>query len=435
MISLSHVSKKFKLYRRPSDRLLEWGGLGKRHGEFLALRDINLTVSEGRTMGIVGMNGAGKSTLLKLITGTLLPTEGTIEIHGRVAALLELGTGFHPEFSGRQNIHVNGQLLGLAPEQVRALEPEIIAFSELGAFIDQPLRTYSSGMVVRLGFSIAASIQPEVLIIDEALSVGDARFSQKCIRRIKEFREQGTTILFVSHDPNAVMTLCDEAVLLNEGRIVGEGSPRDILEEYNALLAAKGSGNLEMRISRGSREEFSLAPRRHGSFEAFISGLRLIRANGAPSDVYTPTEVMRIQFRAHFQTPVESPTIGFMIKDRLGLNIYGTNSFLKSNQCGPFQTGDAIDVEISVPLRLAYGDYSITVAIHHDETHLDKCYEWTDNAAIFHIRHEGKPDWSGMVVLDPMFSIKPGKSTRAELETHAAQVAHEQADTTLKKAV
>ncbi|HNM46172.1 MAG TPA: ABC transporter ATP-binding protein [Candidatus Sumerlaeota bacterium] len=435
MISLSHVSKKFKLYKRPSDRLLEWSGFGKRHGEFHALRDINLTVGEGRTVGIVGVNGAGKSTLLKLITGTLLPTEGTIEIRGRVAALLELSTGFHPEFTGRQNIHVNGQLLGLSHEQVRELEPEIIAFSELGGFIDQPLRTYSSGMVVRLGFSIAASVQPQVLIIDEALSVGDARFSQKCIRRIKEFREQGTTILFVSHDPGAVTTLCDEAVLLNEGRIVGQGAPRDILEEYNALLAAKGSGNLEMRISRGSSEEMSLALRRHGSFEAFVTGLRLLRANGAPSDVYTPTETMRIQFRAHFRTHVESPTIGFMIKDRLGLSIYGTNSFLKGRHCGPFAPGDAADIEIAVPLRLAYGDYSITVAIHHDETHLDKCYEWTDNAAIFHVRHEGKPDWSGMVVLDPTFTISAGKSTAAEIASHAAQLASEQAESPLKKTV
>ncbi|MEO8377679.1 MAG: ABC transporter ATP-binding protein [Candidatus Sumerlaeota bacterium] len=435
MISLNHVSKKFKLYKRPSDRLLEWSGFGNRHGEFHALRDINMTVPEGRTMGIVGVNGAGKSTLLKLITGTLLPTEGTIEIRGRVAALLELGTGFHPEFTGRQNIHVNGQLLGLSPERVRELELEIIGFSELGGFIDQPLRTYSSGMVVRLGFSIAASVQPQVLIIDEALSVGDARFSQKCIRRIKEFREQGTTILFVSHDPNAVMTLCDEAILLNEGRIVGAGIPRDILEEYNALLAAKGSGNMEMRISRGSREDISLAVRRHGSFEAFISNLKLVRSNGSASDVYTPMETMKIQFRAHFQTAVEAPTIGFMIKDRLGLNLYGTNSFLKARACGPFAPGDAADIEIAVPLRLAYGDYSITVAIHHDETHLDKCYEWTDNAAIFHIRHEGKPDWSGMVVLDPTFNIKAGKSSHAELEAHAAELASEHAETPLKKAV
>jgi len=230
MISLRQVSKVFRLYNNPTDRLMEWVLPVKRHQEFHALRDITLEIPKGRTIGLIGQNGAGKSTLLKLITGTLLPTYGTMEIRGRVAALLELGTGFHPEFTGRQNIYVNGQLLGMSREELVKLEPEIIAFTELGPFIDQPVRTYSSGMVLRLGFSIAAAMNPELLIIDEALSVGDARFSQKCIRRIREFRDEGTTILFVSHDPGAVTTLCDEAVLLERGAVRSRGLPKDILE-------------------------------------------------------------------------------------------------------------------------------------------------------------------------------------------------------------
>lgn len=416
MIALTNVSKRFRLYGSPSARLLEWLHLGHHHQEFHALRDVTLSVPEGRTVGIVGVNGAGKSTLLKLITGTLLPSEGTIEIRGRVAALLELGMGFHPEFTGRQNISVNGQLLGISAEKIRELEPEIIAFSELGAFIDQPLRTYSSGMVVRLGFSIAAAVRPEVLIIDEALSVGDARFSQKCIRRIREFRDDGATILFVSHDPAAISMLCDEAVLLEGGRIEAHGPPRDILEEYNALLAAKGSGNVEMRISRASREVSTLTPRRHGTFQAIISHMELNAASGLPSDVFAPTDLMTLRFRVTFLTGVESPTIGFQIKDRLGLALYGTNTALLKQTPGRFQPGECADIEVRIPLRLGYGDYSVTVAVHEDETHLEKCYEWADNAALFHVRHSGKPDWSGLVMLDAQTRMKRGHITLEELE-------------------
>ncbi len=416
MIKLRNVSKRFKLYRSPTDRLMEWCHLGRHHQEFYALRHVDLSVPEGRTVGIIGVNGAGKSTLLKLITGTLLPTEGSIEIRGRVAALLELGTGFHPEFTGRQNIHVNGQLLGLSADRIQELEPEIIAFSELGAFIDQPLRTYSSGMTVRLGFSIAASVQPEVLIIDEALSVGDARFSQKCIRRIREFRDRGTTILFVSHDPSAITMLCDEAVLLEAGRVVGQGSPRDILDDYNALLAAKGSGNVEMRITRASRDDQPFALRRHGTFQALVSNLQLLRGEATPSDVYAPMEPMKLRFRVDFLTDVDSPTVGFLIKDRLGLALYGTNSALKAIPLGQFRAGDYTEVEVTIPLRLGYGDYSITVAVHNDETHLEKCYEWTDNAAVFRIRHADKPDWSGLVVLDPQITARRGQSSLTEIE-------------------
>lgn len=398
MISLRNVSKCFKLYGSQRARLMELLGLRATHQPFWALRDVSLEVPRGRTVGIVGANGAGKSTLLKLITRTLLPTTGEIDVQGRVAALLELGMGFHPEFTGRQNIHINGQLLGLSPEEIQSLEAGIIAFSELGSFIDQPLRTYSSGMVVRLGFSIAAALDPEVLIVDEALSVGDARFSQKCIRRIRQFREAGATILFVSHDPAAVSSLCEEAVLLHEGQLRSRGAPKEILEEYNALLAAVGEGNVAMRTVRPSAASGSSQPTRSGTFQVLVTDLRLLDKDGRRAEVYTVGERMTVEVEVLFLAPVKAPTVGVQIKERLGLQLFGTNTALKGIDLGAYEAGESLRVRVEIPLRLGYGDYSLTVAVHEDETHLDACYEWTDNAAVFSVRSRGKETWSGLVL-------------------------------------
>jgi lipopolysaccharide transport system ATP-binding protein len=420
VIALRRVSKVFRLYSRPIDRLLEWVLPVQRHQAFHALRDINLEIPSGRTVGIVGVNGAGKSTLLKLITGVLLPTDGTIEVSGRVAALLELGTGFHPEFSGRQNIHVNGQLMGLSLEEVKALEAEIIEFSELGAFIDQPIRTYSSGMYLRLGFSIAAALRPDVLIVDEALSVGDARFSQKCIRRIREFRDAGTTILFVSHDPGAIATLCDEAVLLDRGMVRTSGTPKEVLEEYNALLATLGGGNRSMVIARPARLS-SDGVRRHGVFTAIVSAVDLLNGEGTATDVFSPGEEMTVRIRVDFLIPAHNPTIGFSFRDRFGQDLYGTNTALKQFVVGSFQPGDFAVLEVRVVLPIGYGDYSLTVAVHSAEDHLDACFEWADNAAVFRIRLKDRLDWSGLLRLDPTLRLERGHSEPVALRQRIAE--------------
>ena len=223
MIHIQEVSKKFKVYPSRAARLREWVLGGKYHQEFWALHKIDLKIESGEVFGIIGMNGAGKSTLLKILTGTLAATSGKIEMQGRVAALLELGTGFHPELSGRDNVLMNGKLLGLTESEIIEKIPGIHAFSELGDFFEKPVRTYSSGMYVRLAFSLAASVDPDVLIIDEALSVGDAYFQQKCLERIKQFKEQGTTILFVSHDPGVVKVLCNRVAFLQKGKLLGIG--------------------------------------------------------------------------------------------------------------------------------------------------------------------------------------------------------------------
>ena len=235
------LGKSYRRYGQRWHRLCEWVSAGRVawHQDFWALRGVSFAVASGESVGIIGLNGAGKTTLLKILTGTTQPTEGHVEIAGRVASLLELGIGFHPDFSGRQNAVMAGQLMGIPVQDLAALMPDIEAFAEIGQYIDQPVRTYSTGMAVRLAFAVATAARPEVLIIDETLSVGDAYFQHKCIRRIKEFQRSGTTILFVSHDPTAVKTLCGRALLLEGGRLIQDGPPDRVLDYYNAMIAKR----------------------------------------------------------------------------------------------------------------------------------------------------------------------------------------------------
>ncbi len=421
MIQLRHVSKRFRLYDGPRQRLMAWFGMSGGARDFWALRDVTLNVPEGRTVGIVGPNGAGKSTLLKLIAGTLIPTEGSIDVQGRVAALLELGTGFHPEFTGRQNIHVNGRLLGLSSEELAAAERDIVAFSELGPFIDQPIRTYSSGMVVRLGFSIAAASRPDVLIVDEALSVGDARFSQKCIRRMKDFRESGCTILFVSHDANAVSALCDEAVLLDRGGVVSRGPAQDVLEQYGALLAAKGEGNVEMAVQwTADGRAGTDAPKRSGTFHALVAKVALLDATGRAVESVVAGEHCTIRVRIVFFGRVSNPTAGVLIRDHLGTDVFGTNTALMGMALGDFEPGESVDLDVRMPLTIGEGDYSIAVAVHRDETHLDECYDWTDRAAAFRVAAPPDKRGYGRVLLKPEWSASRAAEARTAEEALAA---------------
>ncbi|MFN8517562.1 MAG: ABC transporter ATP-binding protein [Chloroflexia bacterium] len=230
-VSVAGLSKAYRLYRRPSDRLRELLWPRRQRGKvFWALRDVSLAIPQGQVLGLIGPNGSGKSTLLQLIAGVLQPTSGAVAAHGRVTALLELGAGFNPEFTGRENIMLNATLLGLTEAEARAHTPEIIEFAGIGQFLDQPVKTYSSGMYVRLAFAIAVSVQPDILIVDEALAVGDAYFQQRCMRRMRQFRDEGKTIIFVSHDTAAVKALCDRAILLREGQIVDDGRPDEVVQ-------------------------------------------------------------------------------------------------------------------------------------------------------------------------------------------------------------
>lgn len=352
-------------------------------------------------MGIIGPNGAGKSTLLRILTGITKPTEGTYEIGGRVAGLLELATGFNLQFTGRQNILINGRLLGLSREEIAERLEEIIAFAELGEFIDLPVRTYSSGMYVRLGFALAASIDPQVLLIDEVLAVGDAYFQQKCTRRLREFKENGVTTLIASHDPTAIKTLCDHAALLDEGRLVCQGKPDEVFDYYNALVAKRGSGGKSYILARSRQTSEHPVGQRSGSFHAVIAEVKLLSAGNEVSTVVAGQEV-EVKARVVFLEPIANPTVGILIRDRLGTDVFGTNTHYLGMDLGSFSSGEQVDIRFRVAMQLGAGEYTLTVAIHTLETHVQECFDWADRLLTFTVIPSGDFRFIGVAKLHPL---------------------------------
>jgi homopolymeric O-antigen transport system ATP-binding protein len=403
-IVASNVSKAYRRYARPWHRLGEWlsGGRLGWHQDFWALREVTFAVEPGESVGIVGMNGAGKSTLLKILTGTTQPTRGSVQIAGRTAALLELGMGFHGDFTGRQNVMVAGQLIGLSVGEVAALLPDIEAFAEIGEYMNQPVRTYSTGMAVRLAFSVATAARPEILIVDETLSVGDAYFSHKCIRRIQEFREAGTTILFVSHDPTAVKTLCERALLLDVGRLIEDGSPDRVLDYYNAMIARREASQtiLQAEAERGRTTT------RSGTFQARLSEIDLLDASGQPARAFSVGDLGRVNVRVTFDAPVVAPTVGILIRDRVGNDVFGTNTFNVAPIRGTYGPDDELSVDFDVPLNLGPGAYTLTVAVHSEASHLVDNYDWWDKVIGFEIVRGPEPSFIGVASLPVRLRIE-----------------------------
>ena len=409
-LAVSGLGKSYRRYARPWHRLCEWAAGGRLvwHETFWALRGVTFRVASGESVGIIGLNGAGKSTLLKILTGTTQPTEGQVQLGGRVAALLELGMGFHPDFSGRQNVMMAGQLMGLPVREIARLMPEIEAFAEIGEYIDQPIRTYSTGMGVRLAFSVATAARPEVLIVDETLSVGDAYFQHKCIRRIKEFQEAGTTILFVSHDPTAVKTLCGRALLLDGGRLIQDGPPDLVLDHYNALIA-KREANQEILQAEAASGRMTT---RSGTFEARIAVIDLLDADGRPARAFTVGERARIRARVEFTSAVVAPTVGILIRDRVGNDVFGTNSFHVAPIEGTYEPGEEMTVDFDIQLNLGVGSYTLTAAVHSDATHLASNYDWWDKVIGFQVVPGPEPPFIGSAWLP----------VRLHVERHARMV-------------
>ncbi|GAB6068544.1 ABC transporter ATP-binding protein [Methylothermus subterraneus] len=382
MISLQRVTKRFKLYARPRDRLLEALSGKPRHRCHTALSDVDLSVQAGETLALLGRNGAGKSTLLKLITGVLLPDAGSVEVAGRVTGLLELGTGFDPRLSGRKNIYVNGLLLGLSAKELAAREAAIVEFAELGDSIDEPLKTYSSGMVMRLGFAVAAHADPKVLVVDEALAVGDARFQQKCLDWIRRFKAQGGTILLASHDLNAVKLIADRAVVLEGGRIAFDGPPDKAVAHYLKLIAGG-----EDRLGR---------PTAYGSGEVAIEDVALTGDSGRA--VVACGERARLTVALYAAKDLTDVSLGFMIRDRFGQDVFGTNSYLLGQTLN-LQAGRRYLWRAELRMALAPGRYTLTVAAHSGPHHLERCYHWWDNALEFEVAGVLGPLFSGLVRL------------------------------------
>jgi lipopolysaccharide transport system ATP-binding protein len=393
-LSVDRVSKLYRIYDRPTDRLKEMltQGYLKRHREFWALSDVSFEVEPGTTTGIIGPNGSGKSTLLQIVTGTLEPTHGTIHQEGRVAALLELGAGFNPEFTGQENVYLNASLLGFSRKETKARLPEIEHFAEIGPFIRQPVKTYSSGMYIRLAFAIAVSVDPQILIVDEALAVGDTVFQRRCLRRIKEIQENGATILFVSHDPHAIRALCNRAILLNAGRVEADGVPAEVLNRYQKLIMSREAAyDATLPVSDEKAEvddiwlDVDLKPLkytyRHGDGSAEIVSVDLLDANNRPIEFVETGEPVMVRVRARFNEDTSNPVIGFLIRDRHGIHVYGTNTDIQQKFFGLVKAGEVIEVTFAFNCWVGTGAFSITTAVHSAG---GISYDWVDDVIFFH---------------------------------------------------
>jgi lipopolysaccharide transport system ATP-binding protein len=410
-IQVSGLGKAYKQYPSRWSRLAEWViPFGRdRHQLKWVLQDISFRVQPGEALGIIGVNGAGKSTLLKMITGTTQPNAGSIHIDGRVAALLELGMGFHPDFTGRQNVFMAGQLLGLSMEELQRLMPEIEAFAEIGEYIDHPVRTYSSGMQMRLAFSVATARRPDVLIVDEALSVGDAYFQHKSFDRIREFRKAGTTLLIVSHDRQAIQSLCDRAILLVNGRLALEGAPEEVMDFYSAMLAEK-----EQQTVRQERLEGGQIRTISGTGEAGFADIALFNEQGQRIEVLSVGSTVTLRVVVDIKEDIPRLVLGFMIKDRMGQPIYGINTHRLQRALENLAAGERVTYDFRFPVRLGKGNYSIALSLSRFDSHLDKNYEWRDYALVFHVINVQQPDFVGCAWLDSQVAIERSGSLAAE---------------------
>ncbi|WP_442594934.1 ABC transporter ATP-binding protein [Parapusillimonas sp. JC17] len=429
-ISVEHVGKTFRMYKRPQDRLLQRFFPNKQYfREFHALSDISFHVNRGETVGIIGRNGSGKSTLLQLICGTLTPTLGQITVHGRVAALLELGAGFNPEFTGRENVYLNATILGLSRKEVDERLDDIFAFAEIGDFVDQPVKTYSSGMYVRLAFAVIAHVDADILIIDEALAVGDALFTQKCMRFLRQFRKKGT-ILFVSHDSAAVTNLCQRAIWLREGQIVEQGNAKEVCEAYLAsLFDAKNtkSAVAEADVIRAEPEEWidqrrdfiNASPLRNdleifrfdpdkagfGRGHAKITDVHLADDQGHRMAWVVGGEITNLHVQVQTSQPLDRPIVGFYVKDRLGQTLFGDNTYLTyANDPQAVEAGETLKARFRFPMPLLpVGDYSIAVAIADGTQAEHVQHHWIHDAVLF--RSHCSASATGLVGI-PMLDIQ-----------------------------
>lgn len=399
-IRVNQLSKCYHVYAAPYDRLKQFvlPSLDKLLGaeprnyydEFWALNDVSFEIKKGEVVGIIGRNGSGKSTLLQLICGTLSPTNGSVQTHGRIAALLELGSGFNPEFSGRENVYLNAAILGLSKEDTDRKYDEILAFADIGEFIDQPVKTYSSGMAVRLAFAVASCVDPDILIVDEALAVGDIRFQLKCQRKFEEFRGQGKTILVVSHSGADIVRLCDRAVWLNDGRMRAEGEPQGVIEEYHAWMmhdtvlkvtSAVCVDGVGSNLGRGS-DSLAAMPSNAtmtGEGGASIDAVGLFDDGGNLVRVLDRGQQVRVVFKVSVYERIESPFFGMQIINSKGLRVISNGNLVIGNYLRPIEAGTVVRVEFSFQFpEIENGEYLIALGVNDgtSENHIRHCYAY-----------------------------------------------------------
>ena len=374
-ITVTDVSKVYKLYDRPIDRLKE--SLNPFHKEyhkkFYALNNLSFQVKKGETVGIIGTNGSGKSTILKIITGVLSPTTGKVKVDGVISALLELGAGFNSDYTGIENIYMNGTMMGFSRKQMEANLPDILEFADIGDFVYQPVKTYSSGMFVRLAFALAINVEPEILIVDEALSVGDVFFQSKCYRRMEEIRKNGTTILMVTHDMGSIIKYCDKVVLLNKGNFIAQGQPGPMVDLYKKILANQ-MDSLQKELNQDEnpvveeqklmKESLTINTNRteYGDGKAQIYDLGLFDQRGNLTNLLLKGEEFTIKEKIRFAAEIAMPIFTYTIKDKKGTELSGTNTMFEGTDIKPVNAGDEYEVSFTQKMTLQGGEYLLSMS-------------------------------------------------------------------------
>ena len=402
LLEINNIGKSYRKYASEWHRVFSWFMSVKPLEELSILKDITFSVTKGEAVGIVGKNGAGKSTLLKMISGTLKPTYGEIKANGNISAILELGMGFNPELTGRQNALHSLGLMGCDREESYELIPFIESFSEVGDYFDQPVRTYSSGMQVRVAFSVATAKRPEILIVDEALSVGDSYFQHKSFDRIRSFQDQGTTLLIVSHDRASIQSLCNRAILLHDGAILKDGEPEMVMDFYNALLSENDERKIDI-LSQGQAKSTVSS----GTGAARVKSIKLVNSNMDEVDTLdVGAEVSLKVIVEVYQTGIENLVFGYQIKDRLGQIMYGINTWHTKQVFENPNSGDLIEYVVSFPVNFGPGSYSISTALHSADTHMSDNYEWKDRQVIFNIINSHRTFFVGVCWNEPTIICK-----------------------------
>ena len=440
-ISLEGVTKRYRIYPSPKDRLYEVLSLGRRSGgghDFFALKDIDLKIEQGSSVGLLGRNGAGKSTLLRIVSGVLQPSSGAVQVEGRIAALLQLGAGFNPEFTGRENAMLNGLFLGIDRHEMIRRFDEIEAFADLGEFMDQPVKSYSSGMRARLGFAVAVNVEPEVLLVDETLSVGDGVFKHMGISKMRELRDSGTTIMFVSHSTSMVKSFCDKGALLHKGNLIAHGDVGEVTDLYQALLSSAASG-------RGAADEFSEDPSaselgeaaagepgtpefeedialekrpasvRRGTGEAKIRNVEILDARGERTELVSPESPMTVRVHIEYEKDVETSVVGISLRNRTGIDVLATDNRTEGAPVKNRRAGDRTIVDFTFKAEVRHGPYSIAAYLTPgagNRTPMDRI----DVAAAFEVdRPDSRTKYTGMVHLPTEVKVfEPERAHRPE---------------------
>ncbi len=363
-IRLTDVRKVYKLYKKPKDRLFDAFGFlrGKRKpGINEALKGVNLEIKKGETVGIIGTNGSGKSTVLKIITGVLFQTSGDVEINGRISALLELGAGFNMEYTGVENVYLNATMMGFSDEEIEKKLPEILEFADIGDYVYQPVKTYSSGMFVRLAFAVAINIDPEILIVDEALSVGDVFFQAKCYAKFEEFKRKGKTIVFVSHDLSSISKYCDRVYLLNKGNLLGEGSPKEMIDLYKRVLVGLYDGDTTPATNELENTTLNPDTLEYGTRQALITDAYITDEGGRRTSTIIKGTKFTLHMKVNFEDHIPGPIFAFTVKDVRGTEITGTNSMYEKAYTGCGEKGDSMEVTFTQVMSLQGGNYLLSL--------------------------------------------------------------------------